>query len=795
MAPWLWVGGCLVLGGYVFGRAFGLWRAVTSERPVTDQQILELLEDCKMEMRVRTIAGVVVTDKVRTPALFGFVRPRILLPQGLLETISLDELYYVFLHELAHLKRRDIYLAWLVCLLQVFHWFNPLIWFAFRRMRADQEVAADTLALTTAGVEESRRYGRTILNLLERFSRPQHLPSLAGILENPSQLERRMTMITRFKSGSHRRFPWAAIFVAALACVALPDAPGKKTLAASPASPEATVRRIEVKRHGSLSVHSLPSFDGRYMAIDREGTQAIRELATGKERDLARPGGVPMLALISPRNTKIAYYWVYAREQAEAGLRVSAFDGSDDRLLWSEEDMGGWFSVDAWSPDERYLFGRHSSPDKPARLVRVSVEDGSILPLNSVDANGISKVDISPDGRFLAYHRADKTASKSDVFIFDLVENRESILVQNPADDRFVGWTPDGGHIFFTSDRMGTTDGWLLRVQQGKPKGLPTMVKPGIGNIVPIRFTRDGSLYYAVQYDGWNVYTVELDPATGQALSEPSAVRDVGKDGSPDWSPDGRYLAYCSQPDRARPQIIRIRTLATGEERELTPDLSHFDWLRWCPDSRHLLVTGPVWGAKSNVYRVDVPTGRFSALIDGERRNIRQAELSADGKTLVYRIRGGGNENHLIVRDLESGHERSLLSLPSLSRAALTFENGWTLLPDGKHVALSIRDNDPNSDFLLRIMSIDDGATKTIVSSSVGKLTWGNEGRDLFFVRRGKEIWRVALAGSEPQKMWEWNEGITNPRLHPDGRHLAFVSGTRVSEMWVMENFLPEMGE
>jgi len=44
--------------------------------------------------------------------------------EGLIETLGLDDLHYVFLHELAHLKRRDIYLAWLVCLLQVLHWFS-----------------------------------------------------------------------------------------------------------------------------------------------------------------------------------------------------------------------------------------------------------------------------------------------------------------------------------------------------------------------------------------------------------------------------------------------------------------------------------------------------------------------------------------------------------------------------------------------------------------------------------------------------------------------------------------------
>jgi len=83
------------------------------------------------------------------PALFGFVRPRLLLPQGMLETYSLENLRYVFIHELAHLRQRDIYLGWLMALLQVVHWFNPLMWFAFGRMRADRELACDTLAIST----------------------------------------------------------------------------------------------------------------------------------------------------------------------------------------------------------------------------------------------------------------------------------------------------------------------------------------------------------------------------------------------------------------------------------------------------------------------------------------------------------------------------------------------------------------------------------------------------------------------------------------------------------------------
>jgi bla regulator protein BlaR1 len=171
--PWLWLTGVVGLGVYIGLRNLHLWLIVTGERQLVDQEVLELLEDCKQQMHVKTPATVVVTDKVRSPALFGFVRPRILLPQGLLEMVGLDELQYVFLHELAHLKRGDIYARWLTAILQILHWFNPLIWFGFRQMHADQETACDALAMSRMTSEETPLYGRTLVRLLERFSQPQ----------------------------------------------------------------------------------------------------------------------------------------------------------------------------------------------------------------------------------------------------------------------------------------------------------------------------------------------------------------------------------------------------------------------------------------------------------------------------------------------------------------------------------------------------------------------------------------------------------------------------------------------
>ena len=180
---------------------------------IVEPEILDLLEDCKSQMDIRIVLGVVATDEVKSPALFGFIRPRLLLPSGMIETLSREELRYVFLHELAHLKRRDIYVGWLMSVLQILHWFNPLIWLAFRRMWADRELACDALVLARTHSEESKSYGRIIVSLLERFSRPRSLPGMAGIMETKSQLKRRLTMIAKFKQNSYQWSPLAVIMI------------------------------------------------------------------------------------------------------------------------------------------------------------------------------------------------------------------------------------------------------------------------------------------------------------------------------------------------------------------------------------------------------------------------------------------------------------------------------------------------------------------------------------------------------------------------------------------------------
>lgn len=54
-----------------------------------------------------------------------------------------------------------------------------------------------------------------------------------------------------------------------------------------------------------------------------------------------------------------------------------------------------------------------------------------------------------------------------------------------------------------------------------------------------------------------------------------------------------------------------------------------------------------------------------------------------------------------------------------------------------------------------------------------------------------RSLWRVPVAGGEPEQLGLEMEKLRQPTISPDGRRLAFTAGGTQNETWIMENFLP----
>ncbi|HRQ88609.1 MAG TPA: carboxypeptidase regulatory-like domain-containing protein, partial [Bacteroidia bacterium] len=201
----------------------------------------ELLDRVAREQGCRRIPALRITRAVPAPAVSGLLRTEILLPPSTLQRLDETELRLVLLHELAHLRRRDLWLHWLLTLLQAVHWFNPVLWWAFHRLRVEAESAADAWALQRCGDETPLRYGETLLRLLETEQPPRRvaIPGVVGVVESARDLRSRIRAIGRFSRRKSRlATAGAASLLVGLAAAGLTQAP-KETpdKAAAPAAP------------------------------------------------------------------------------------------------------------------------------------------------------------------------------------------------------------------------------------------------------------------------------------------------------------------------------------------------------------------------------------------------------------------------------------------------------------------------------------------------------------------------------------------------------------------------------
>ncbi|MFN4873902.1 MAG: M56 family metallopeptidase [Akkermansiaceae bacterium] len=203
---WL-VGACGVLAAGIIGYRQNMLRIRTNA--ITPDRMLQAsIDEAAREVGLKRTPQTLISSSVASPAVTGFIRPILLLPAGFPEGFSASEVRLILLHELTHLKRLDLQLNWLVCVLQAAHWFNPLLWFAFARMRADREAACDASVLSIDAKDYRAEYGSALLKL--ECVAPSRMLSLGfvGIFERDSEIKSRIKEISAHRPN---RFLWQAV--------------------------------------------------------------------------------------------------------------------------------------------------------------------------------------------------------------------------------------------------------------------------------------------------------------------------------------------------------------------------------------------------------------------------------------------------------------------------------------------------------------------------------------------------------------------------------------------------------
>ena len=140
-AAWIWFSGMILLICYSVGKAISLAHSLKDAVRIEENQY--------------------ESERIKTPFVFGFIKPRIYLPAHLQE----EDKKYVLEHENIHIARKDYFVKAAAYAAVCVHWCNPLVWLAFAFMEKDMEMSCDEAVLKRLGLDVKKEYSMSLLSL------------------------------------------------------------------------------------------------------------------------------------------------------------------------------------------------------------------------------------------------------------------------------------------------------------------------------------------------------------------------------------------------------------------------------------------------------------------------------------------------------------------------------------------------------------------------------------------------------------------------------------------------------
>ena len=455
-----------------------------------------------------------------------------------------------------------------------------------------------------------------------------------------------------------------------------------------------------------------PSFsaDGNQIAFAWGGQQGdnwdiyVKLIRPGPPLRLTTDPRLETLPVFSPDGREIAF--VRFLESDMVAVVVVPALGGPERVLG--EGRNARVGHLAWSPDGKYLACPvKKSADSTPALFALSVETGEKKRLTNPpeQAFGDGALAFSPDGRTLAFVRVSGGARTGH--LLDLDENLEPQgeprqLIPSQWNPGRLTWTADGSEIVFSSGwslaesrlmRIAVSGGQPLRplTSTGERALTPTISRQGNrlafvqntvaqANIwrvgvaspggqagVPTKFVSSSRLDFDPRYspDGEKIafisdrsgnFQIWVSDADGSNARQLAHRFDYA--GYPDWSHDGKKIAFAAQTERGENFDIYVTSARDGLPRRLTTDPALDSWPHWSRDgSWFYFASDRGGGATLTAWKMPAEGGDPTRVTVKEAFGVRE---SFDGEFLYYfrpgypsgsiwRVPAAGGEESLVV--------------------------------------------------------------------------------------------------------------------------------------------------